>query len=217
MRGKKLISSLLVIAMLITMLPANALASSGLEGQKNVATDGRVVEINETNFPSKVFRDYILENFDTEKDNVLVESEIAAVKKIDLSGKSVEDLTGIENFTNLNTLDCDNCGLKTVNLEGLDNLSIVDLSGNNLMFVNSPAYVIAKDNVSYVDTNEVTPPVGFDSDRRVGSITGGKFDGEKFIFDEGSNEIRYYYKVSSSQDFKFVIKKNRRNSRTCRT
>ena len=62
------------------------------------------VAIDETNFPDKVFRDYVSEKFDT--DGYLDTSEGAAVKKIDICNKGVSSLKGIEHFPEITELSC---------------------------------------------------------------------------------------------------------------
>lgn len=70
------------------------------------------VAINETHFPDSVFRAYVQENFDTDRNGSLSEAECEAVRSIDVSGEydslsSLSDLSGIENFPNLEELACD--------------------------------------------------------------------------------------------------------------
>ena len=62
------------------------------------------VAINETNFPDETFRAYVSSNFDTNKNNSLSESELAAVTKIEITTTSVASLQGIEYFTALTEL-----------------------------------------------------------------------------------------------------------------
>lgn len=64
------------------------------------------VTINETNFPDAVFREYVKDNFDTDNNGELSVSEMENVTRIDVAETDVADLTGIENFTHLEELDC---------------------------------------------------------------------------------------------------------------
>ena len=64
------------------------------------------VAINETNFPDAVFREYVKDNFDTDGNGELSVSEMENVRRVDVAEMEVADLTGIENFTNLEELDC---------------------------------------------------------------------------------------------------------------
>ena len=82
-----------------------------------IATTARAqVEINATNFPDEKFRAYVKDNFDTNKNNFLSEEEIAKVTKIDVNGKDIYNLIGIERFTALTELRCHNNGLTSLDL-----------------------------------------------------------------------------------------------------
>ena len=72
-----------------------------------------------TAFPDENFRN-VVAAFDTDNDGYLSDSELAAVKEIDASGKSIADLTGIEYFT----------GLLILNVSGNTSLTVLDLSNN---------------------------------------------------------------------------------------
>ena len=64
------------------------------------------VTINATNFPNAAFRSYISSTFDTDGNGVLSASEIAAAKKISVTGKGITSMTGLEHFTSLKELYC---------------------------------------------------------------------------------------------------------------
>lgn len=80
------------------------------------------VAITAENFQDEVFRNYISTNFDTDNDGVLSENEIAAVTEIRVSGNPATDggitsLAGIDNFTNLTTINCRyNIGLTDIDI-----------------------------------------------------------------------------------------------------
>lgn len=63
------------------------------------------VLINGTNFPDANFREYI-EYSDYNKDGEFSAKEIETVRSINVSNRSIADLTGIEYFTALKYLDC---------------------------------------------------------------------------------------------------------------
>lgn len=89
------------------------------------------VEISEANFPDAAFMEYV-KQFDTTPDDKLSQDEIAAVKKISVSGKSITDLSGIEFFTAVTELDCSGNALTSLDLRGCTALSGVYCGGNNL-------------------------------------------------------------------------------------
>ncbi|MDE7289489.1 MAG: carbohydrate-binding domain-containing protein, partial [Oscillospiraceae bacterium] len=71
---------------------------------KGVVPEG--VEVSEENFPDPVFREYVLENFDTDSDGYLSDEEITWVTEVDVSSKGVSSLKGVEHLTALETLNC---------------------------------------------------------------------------------------------------------------
>ena len=99
------------------------------------ATD---VAINDTNFPDKAFRDYILKNIDKDENKKLSSTEISNTTSMDLSDLGVTKITGIKYFTALTSFTCKNSGwlyeadfsyntkLKTINVHGcaIDELNV---------------------------------------------------------------------------------------------
>ena len=80
-----------------------------LATQSAAQTASGPVELNETNFPDEVFREYIQKHFDRNDDLVLSAEEIDAITQLDIaffSGST--SLQGIEFFSNLQSLDCEN-------------------------------------------------------------------------------------------------------------
>ena len=98
------------------------------------------VDINATNFPDKIFRKYVSDNIDKDKDGKLSEKEISACEKIDCSGKEISSLKGIEFFTALKDLNCLGNNLEILDLSknvalnslngGMNNLVKLDVSKN---------------------------------------------------------------------------------------
>ena len=76
------------------------------------------IAINSTNFPDGNFRNYLLaQNYG--KDSYLTEEEIAKITQLDVSGRSISDLTGIEYFTALISLLCYNNNINEANMTKL--------------------------------------------------------------------------------------------------
>ena len=73
------------------------------------------VEINETNFPDAAFLKCV-KTYDSNNDNILSETELQVVTSIDVSKKGIADLTGIEHFTALTKLECQNNQLNSLNM-----------------------------------------------------------------------------------------------------
>ena len=72
--------------------------------------------IDETNFPDANFRSYVLASFDSNGDEKLDDEEIANVKYIFASSKTISSLKGIEYFTELTELDCGNNQLTSLDV-----------------------------------------------------------------------------------------------------
>ncbi len=107
---------LLALVMLLVTMSVPAFAETG------------DVEINETNFPDANFR-AIVSFCDADKSNTLSATEIAAVKTLICYNKGIKDLTGIEHFTALTSLQCDYNELTALDISkntALTNLSCVN-------------------------------------------------------------------------------------------
>lgn len=89
------------------------------------------VAISTTNFPDKNFRTFV-STLDKDKSKTLSTAEIKAVTEIDVSGKKIANLKGIERFTYLQDLNASGNSLKTVNLTKNTKLIYVNVSKNKL-------------------------------------------------------------------------------------
>ena len=90
------------------------------------------VEINETNFPDPVFRQYLAKNFDKNKDGRLSDKEIADVTGLYLGELGISDLTGIQYFKNLFSLWCYDNNLTTLDVSNNTELEILACGNNQL-------------------------------------------------------------------------------------
>lgn len=107
---------LLALVMLLVTMSVPAFAETG------------DVEINAINFPDANFRE-IVSFSDVDKSNTLSATEIAAVKTLICYNKGIKDLTGIEHFTALTSLQCDYNKLTSLDISkntALTNLSCVN-------------------------------------------------------------------------------------------
>lgn len=89
------------------------------------------VEINETTFPDAAFLKCV-KTYDSDNDNILSETELQNVTSIDVSKKGIADLTGIEHFTALTTLDCQNNQLSNLDVSQNTALELFYCSNNQL-------------------------------------------------------------------------------------
>lgn len=117
------------------ILFALVLATFALSGCK---AQEQYIKINQKNFPDMELNNTVL-SFDSDQDSKLSQSEIESATSISLYW--VNDLTGLDTFTNLEAiyiregknLKCDFnnfTNLKTLNIEGTFESNQIDLSGN---------------------------------------------------------------------------------------
>lgn len=89
------------------------------------------IEINETNFPDANFRNYLLaQTYGT--DGWLTNDDIQAVTQMELFRKEIEDLTGIEYFTELKWLSCSFNELTELDLSQNTKLEVLFCNNNQL-------------------------------------------------------------------------------------
>jgi len=91
----------------------DAEAQDWVEMSGEVAPTG--IAIDATNFPDENFRAWLLSQ-DYGQDGLLTEEEIAGITEINVSEKGIADLTGIEIFTKLTDLWCDNNQLTSLDV-----------------------------------------------------------------------------------------------------
>ena len=90
------------------------------------------IAIDETNFPDEYFRLYVSLNLDTDGNDYLSDTEIAAAKKIEGGMKNIYTLKGIEFFTELTELECYYNHLTELDLSKNTKLTYLDCSYNQL-------------------------------------------------------------------------------------
>lgn len=120
MKFKKLAAAVCAAALSLTVMSVTAFAAEG------------DVDINETNFPDENFRAYVSENCDTSKDGKLSADEIAAVTRIDCSESQITSLKGIETFTALVSLNCEENALTELDISKNTELSYIRCYGNQI-------------------------------------------------------------------------------------
>ncbi len=107
--------------------------SPKLTGTLTLQYSGKLtgIEINETNFPDKNFREWILAQT-YGQDGVLTPAKIASVKTMDVSNRNIADLTGLNYFTALTDLRCSDNQLATLDVSELINLTSLRCYHNQL-------------------------------------------------------------------------------------
>ena len=179
------------------------------------------VAVDMFNFPDKNFRD-VVKTFDTDDNNILSDTEIAAVKKIDCKGRAITNLKGIEYFTALEYLYCydnelteldlrRNTKLKELNCS-TNRLTVLDLSQNpklkrvicsenaltalNLSSNSKLTNLSASGNIREItltgNTFDLSSLPGFDASRMSG-LTDGKVSGSTLTVDGNAAVVTYSY------------------------
>ena len=87
------------------------------------------VVLNETNFPDANFRAALASKFGISEGDEITEAKIAATTWLDVSFKSISDLTGIEYFTALTELWCGENQLTSLDVS--KNIALTDLRCSN--------------------------------------------------------------------------------------
>ncbi len=101
---------------------------------KSIATD--------ISFADKYFKEYCLQNFDTDSDGKFSDFEILMVTEIDCSNLCISSLEGVQYFKNLENLKCSGNALESLDVTALENLTSLDVSDNqeltNLAITGTP-------------------------------------------------------------------------------
>ena len=91
------------------------------------------VEINTTNFPDANFRNYVAKKqIDQNEDGYLSEAELKVVTNMPIMSKSIENLKGVEFFTELTGLHCHNNKLQSLDVSKNTKLETLNCFGNKL-------------------------------------------------------------------------------------
>ncbi len=94
------------------------------------------VTIDETNFPDAVFRQYVSDNVDANRNGILSRAELANITQLEVYSKNIKSLTGIEHFTNLTFLFCYDNELTTLDVSKNTALFALYCYDNNLTSLN---------------------------------------------------------------------------------
>lgn len=130
-----------------------------LEQEDTKDNSDTFLALSKENFPDEIFRKYIYQNFDFDKDSKLSIEEIAKVDSIDVSNMGISNLTGIEYFTNLLYLYCNGNKLSSLTVHTLVNLTVLDCSNNYLTNIDlsncsSLSYFEANNNAKAISLDE---------------------------------------------------------------
>ena len=117
---------------LVMLAGVLAVAGVPVQGLGTTTAEAASTTINSTNFPDANFRAYVTENFDTDGNGVLSDTEKNAVTSIKVSSKSISSMAGVENFKNLKTLSCSSNQLSSLDVSQNTALTSLECYGNQL-------------------------------------------------------------------------------------
>ena len=113
---------------------------SGNLFQFSASAEPRVetIPISAENFPDNIFRKYVSDAFDADKDAVLSPEEIGSVTSVSVRLKGIQDLKGIEYFSNLKYLNAELNYLKTLDISKNTKLESIIVANNLLTSIKLP-------------------------------------------------------------------------------
>lgn len=186
MKKNKILGVLVALCMVVTMIPFSAFADTQTTEPAKPEDPTSGIAINEANFPDEVFRNYVLEKFDTNGDESLSATEIAKAKKIDLDedlfeaiDQDMKDNDGdidddndcdINDDCDIDDTDDNDCDVDAnftgvINLKGIEYLTeLTDLSIEELTIVrpdlskNLKLYRLDFDNIKLVTSAPADKP-----------------------------------------------------------
>lgn len=130
---KKLFQMKVVALGLSATLAAAIVVTGNSSMEKVYASSG--MPIDSRNFPDKAFREYV-ESFDTDDSDTLSAEEMGAVKEVDVTAREIKSLEGIEYFTELETLICDDNNITELDLSKNKKLDCLYCGDNELTNLN---------------------------------------------------------------------------------
>lgn len=86
------------------------------------------VAVDEEHFPDKNFRSYIEKKYGI----ILSDEEINGITSLYIDGLQISDLTGLEYFTELRTLDCDYNPVGSIDISQITHLSCLSCVKTNI-------------------------------------------------------------------------------------
>lgn len=101
-------------------------------GMPQIVKAAEEIDINETNFPDAIFKEYVSSEFDKDSNGSLSEEEITKATNIYVYDKEIKNLKGIEYFTNLISLECSNNQLTSLDVSKNTYLQVLWCDFNQL-------------------------------------------------------------------------------------
>lgn len=167
------------------------------------------IPIDEEHFPDSNFRNYLKNNVDTDGSGELSESEIQSVTSIKLYMRFVENLKGIEYFTNLTELNCHSNYLVALDLSKNTKLEKLESDGNKRMLKESvtwDGFTLDEIDMSRVDPNTVFGAKIVDGKFVPNNSSTIAYDYATGLTDEGVSTVRLQLSYSMKKRVTFFGK-----------
>ena len=160
------------------------------------------VPINAANFPDESFRHGIARELDSNRDGQLSMDEIVTVRELNVKRDlairpnvdGLEDLTGIEYFTELESLTCTDYQLTSLDLSKNTKLKQLNASGN-----------VYRIQLADDDTFDLSTLPGKFDISKASDWTGGTVNGTKLTAEKGA-EVTYTYDCGGGFTANFTLK-----------
>ena len=150
------------------------------------------IKIDAAHFPDVNFRVYVTEAFDGNRDGLLSEDERNAVTEIRVSRMQIATLQGIACFPNLQTLECEENQLTSLDLSANSAVSTLNASGNALPV-----------SVQEDGTFDLSALPGFDV-TKASDWQGGTVNGTALTVDQ-SGGVTYTYDCGNGHSAAFTL------------
>ena len=108
------------------------IASAACLGGMFMTVSADTVEISDSTFPDEAFRTYVENSIDKDGDKVLSQAEMDSVTSIMFDKKGAANLKGIEYFTQLNRLECEENKVTELDLSNNKNITYLNVRSNKL-------------------------------------------------------------------------------------
>lgn len=92
----------------------------------SMATKGHQMDLRVINFPDKVFKKYLIDNFDKDGDGEISLTEALTITKVLCTQKGIKSIAGIEYLSNLEILDCSRNNIEDIDIS--KNIALKHLS-----------------------------------------------------------------------------------------
>ena len=90
-----------------------------------------IVVAQNVNIPDANFKNALIEKgVDTNNDSIIQVSEAEAITRLEVYGRSISDITGIEAFKNLTYFRCDTNQISTIDFTNLTKIDTMKINGN---------------------------------------------------------------------------------------